>query len=421
MQLPSLASLAVPAVLILVSFLGYSSQYLFLYIEPQPLTRDELLKFNILLAALFICYARACTTDPGRLPAEADKGDSEEVNVDRRPRWCRKCNAAKWPRAHHCKTCGRCIPKMDHHCPWTVNCVSHTTYPHFIRFVFYAVAAMGYLLKLLYVRDAVIWRNRNLPMYLGPSVPQLVHLLLLNVANSLTFFALIILLVGSLWNLAVNQTTIETWEIERHEALLRRARHFGGYLDGPEGTRIKIVKQEFPYDIGIWKNIAQGMGSSNPLSWFWPLSRTPSVASGISFETNGFEDPSVSWPPPDPDRITRKFAGPEASPVFTVDESESNQARIEAFRQRQQKDLQRWQKGDGEATVRKRKTFHKRFDDDDNDTDEPAGDESGEEGWKNSEGERLKDFGVDEEVEFYDEEDLPLAKLIEKRRAAASR
>lgn len=38
------------------------------------------------------------------------------------------------------------------------------------------------------------------------------------------------------------------------------------------------------------------------------------------------------------------------------------------------------------------------------------------EGWKNSEGERLDDFGVDEEAEFYDEEDTPLAVLLERRR-----
>lgn len=57
----------------------------------------------------------------------------------------------------------RCIPKMDHHCPWTVNCVSHTTFPHFIRFVFYAVAAMTYLEYFLYLRAEYLWQNRNLP------------------------------------------------------------------------------------------------------------------------------------------------------------------------------------------------------------------------------------------------------------------
>ena len=41
--------------------------------------------------------------------------------------------------------------------------------------------------------------------------------------------------------------------------------------------------------------------------------------------------------------------------------------------------------------------------------------DDGEEGWRNSEGERLRDFGVEEDVEFYDEEDIPLAILMQQR------
>jgi palmitoyltransferase len=56
---------------------------------------------------------------------------------------------------------------------------------------------------------------------------------------------------------------IEGWEIERHETLLRRARRTGGFLDGPDGMRVQIRRQEFPYDIGIWQNFKQGMGTRN--------------------------------------------------------------------------------------------------------------------------------------------------------------
>ena len=103
----------------------------------------------------------------------------------------------------------------------------------------------------------------NLPQYLGPSAFQLVHLFLLIVANSIVLFALVILLFRTVWCLAINNTTIEVWEIERHEALLRRARYLGGSLDGPDGAKVHIVRQEFPYDIGIWRNFRQGMGTGN--------------------------------------------------------------------------------------------------------------------------------------------------------------
>ena len=57
----------------------------------------------------------------------------------------------------------RCIPKMDHHCPWTTNCVSHFTFPNFVRFLFYAVTAMSNLAYFLFIRLAILWHNRNLP------------------------------------------------------------------------------------------------------------------------------------------------------------------------------------------------------------------------------------------------------------------
>lgn len=82
----------------------------------------------------------------------------------------------------------------------------------------------------------------------------------------MTVFALFILLVRSLWSLLFNTTTIESWEIERHETLVRRARVLGGYLEGPGGKKIRIAKQEFPYDIGIWSNVKNGMGGSANVS-----------------------------------------------------------------------------------------------------------------------------------------------------------
>lgn len=75
--------------------------------------------------------------------------------------------------------------------------------------------------------------------------------------------------------------------------------------------------------------------------------------------------------------------------------------------------------------VRRRKRFQDRFERTDGDESDSAegsdashgsGADDGEESWKNSEGERLRDFGVDEEIEFYDEDDIPLAVLIQQQR-----
>jgi palmitoyltransferase len=107
----------------------------------------------------------------------------------------------------------------------------------------------------MYVLDGAL-------QYMGPSLVQIGHLFVLIMANSFTLFAVGVLLVRTIWSLAVNTTTIEGWEIDRHRALLRRARILGGYVYGPDGIKVPMKKQEFPYDIGIWRNFKQGMGGS---------------------------------------------------------------------------------------------------------------------------------------------------------------
>lgn len=37
--------------------------------------------------------------------------------------FCHYCSKPKSPRTHHCRSCGKCILDMDHHCPFvSVNC-----------------------------------------------------------------------------------------------------------------------------------------------------------------------------------------------------------------------------------------------------------------------------------------------------------
>jgi len=330
---------------------------------------------------------------------------------------------------------------MDHHCPWTSNCVSHTTFPHFLRFLVYTSLGLALLEYFLFTRLSHLWSTRDMPAYLGPSPLQLSHLFLTLVANTLTLFALGILCLRNLWCLAVNMTTIEGWEMERHRTLLRRARHFGGYLDDADGKPVRIKRQEFPYDIGIWANVVQAMGSANPISWLNPFAATPSLRSGLYWEVNGFEDEGTTWPPPDPDRTYRRHAKAVNADAFTFQNSTlSEEDAVAAFKRRQAEDQ-----------VRRRQPFVDRLgawegreevvgSDEDEDAgygedvsdaeeevhvvrcDRDDGVSEGEEGWRNSEGERLKDFGVDEDVEFYDEQEdeIPLSELLVRRKATAT-
>jgi palmitoyltransferase len=110
---PSLEKLAIPAVSFLIIFLAYSSQYLFHHIDPGPLSIKEATWFNALVGAIWWTYYRACTVDPGRkgwvekASIPKDKEDEPSTQIASNKRWCKKCNAVKPPRAHHCKQCKR--------------------------------------------------------------------------------------------------------------------------------------------------------------------------------------------------------------------------------------------------------------------------------------------------------------------------
>lgn len=108
------------------------------------------LTFGI-LTSLMVCFVR----DPGKVIApndaeeagEVDDTENEEVrgamsfdealrsgpidepdDIFKPGKWCRKCWAPKYERTHHCSQCGRCVLKMDHHCPWVGNvCIVSST------------------------------------------------------------------------------------------------------------------------------------------------------------------------------------------------------------------------------------------------------------------------------------------------------
>lgn len=108
-----IAKLAPAAFLINSSFLSFSSQYLFRHIDPGPLDSWQSVVFSTEILLLYICYYRSVQTNPGY--AEPNKGLAKKGHEDgdeilRRPRWCKKCDAPKPPRAHHCKICKRLVP-----------------------------------------------------------------------------------------------------------------------------------------------------------------------------------------------------------------------------------------------------------------------------------------------------------------------
>ena len=117
-------------------------------------------------------------------------------------------------------------------------------------------------------------------------------------------------------------------------------------------------------------------------------------------------------------RIGLPFAGDSA--FVSGNDLASDQDRLDAFHQRQRHDLMRFDRGDSRTIHRqmshKDETDYSQQEDTDNDLVSSSTTSTGH-GWLNSEGDRLDDFGVDEDVDFCGDDEIPLAELLRRNKA----
>lgn len=50
-------------------------------------------------------------------------------------KFCGNCSLYRPARSVHCYTCGVCVLKMDHHCPWLGLCVGSRNYSLYLLYV----------------------------------------------------------------------------------------------------------------------------------------------------------------------------------------------------------------------------------------------------------------------------------------------
>lgn len=62
---------------------------------------------------------------------------------------CKICTLIKPERASHCKTCRRCIKKIDHHCAVVNNCVGLNNYKVFINMLIYSILTILFVIVTL--------------------------------------------------------------------------------------------------------------------------------------------------------------------------------------------------------------------------------------------------------------------------------
>ncbi|KAI1469687.1 palmitoyltransferase PFA3 [Daldinia caldariorum] len=174
------------------------------------------------------CYTTAVFTNPGSttndhgystLPTTAPpQATSFTVKANGELRFCKKCQARKPDRAHHCSTCRRCVLKMDHHCPWLATCIGLRNHKAFLLFLIYTTIFCFYSFAV-----SGTWVYAELfaqTQYTNTLMP--VNFIMLAVVSGI-----IGLVVGAFtgWHILLasrNQTTIECLEKTRYLSPLRK-------------------------------------------------------------------------------------------------------------------------------------------------------------------------------------------------------
>lgn len=201
----------------------------FTYADTCPGTGSSVVGF-ILYVLLNWSYTTAVFTDPGAttnqdgyglLPTSqapaAPSATSLTVKSNGEMRFCKKCQARKPDRAHHCSTCRRCVLKMDHHCPWLATCIGLRNHKAFLLFLIYTTVFCFYCFA---VTGAWTWGEiLNNTEYLESLLP--VNFIMLAVISGI-----IGIVVGAFtaWHILLasrGQTTIECLEKTRYLSPLR--------------------------------------------------------------------------------------------------------------------------------------------------------------------------------------------------------
>ncbi|KAH6636880.1 DHHC palmitoyltransferase-domain-containing protein [Chaetomium tenue] len=178
------------------------------------------------------CYTTAVFTPPGSttndngystLPTHAaPTATSFTVKSNGELRFCKKCQARKPDRAHHCSTCRRCVLKMDHHCPWLATCVGLRNHKSFLLFLIYTTL---YCFYCFVASGAWVWEE-----IFATNTTTVESLMPVNYIMLSIISGIIGIVIGAFsgWHVYLaskGQTTIECLEKTRYLSPLRQSMH----------------------------------------------------------------------------------------------------------------------------------------------------------------------------------------------------
>jgi len=220
-----------------------------------------------------ICHTMSMYQDPGTLDyKQVSKLSKKQKN------FCKKCNKDRPMRTHHCSICGRCIMKMDHHCPWIFNCVGFGNQKTFILFLFYSFSGCGIAFVTLLPRfftDDFVYMLKHPKFKINFNTKFIFILIQVFASLSepfLLFMGTVLAFVMSLsigciffsqiYNMVLNTTGIE---------------HLINEND--------IEKNEWYAYKDRWFMVKTVMGLNDKWKWFFPIFERNKYNNGYTFDT----------------------------------------------------------------------------------------------------------------------------------------
>ena len=226
--------------------------------------------FYFMAIMTFICHTLSMITDSSLL----DKNIISKLK-DKDKTFCKKCSSDRPQRAHHCSTCGKCILKMDHHCPWIFNCVGYYNQKTF--FLFLSYATIGDFISFLCVGSRIL-------------DPYFVHMILYPRRrynpNANMFFEILKMMKDPLW-IIIGTCLSFAMTIAIGSLLSRQIYLIMNNLTNVE-TCIYEENEECPYYAPTWKDkwlaFKTVIGLGKKWKWFFPVFEYNKFNGGYNFE-----------------------------------------------------------------------------------------------------------------------------------------
>jgi len=201
-------------------------------------------------------------------------------------RYCGRDEIVKPFRAHHCRICGTCVLKYDHHCPWIGQCVGARNHKFFVNFLQAASVFTLYTFATLlgFSIDGTTKFNADFD-------PQYIVIIALSVLFAILTTILLISHVLLIWS---GQSTVEN--IHMHEIQARESRALDRAFSWWDCGAKRRMRREWDEEWGdmstegnLWWLGSRREGWEDVMGksvwgWFLPVGRSQS--DGLTYPVN---------------------------------------------------------------------------------------------------------------------------------------